>query len=86
MDEDTKSKVNNSGLLIETSGYDIKLKWRSPSNVAYVEVMKRKAFGSSNHPDLTEEDINQIIADLRDLADWREYRRLRNKLSSDQVE
>ena len=32
--------------------------------------------------EFTDKDIDKIIQDLKDLSDWRHYRRLKNKLNS----
>ena len=83
MDQNTKEQLEK-GFIIHLNDFEVKLFWDGHNNrriMAYIYRRNKDDF--NNHLDFREEDIDQLIEDLKDLSDWRHYRRLMNKLNKE---
>jgi len=85
MDEKTKKELtSNNGKLIELADYDIRVGFdehsRTHVNINFYKKTKNQL--NTHIKEFSDEDIDTIIQDLKDLSDWRHYQRLKNKLHS----
>ena len=87
MNEQTKQELtSNNGKLIELQDYDVRIVFDDYSRVkVLVAFYKKQKDGYDNHTaKFSDEDIDTLIQDLKDLSDWRHLRRLQNKLKLSQ--
>lgn len=86
MNETERNQLKSrDGLTLKLHDYEIHLihgETRTEEWVVHAAIMKRQLDRSDSHVAFNEEDLDQLIQDLKDLEDWRAYRKLRNKLNS----
>lgn len=83
MDEQTISELESqNGHLVVTEDYEIRLYFNSHSHQLGVKINTKDVDARGNHRLMTIELVEKIMEDLKDLSDWRHYRRLKNKLHS----
>ena len=83
MDEETKNKLtSNDGVLIELNDYDVKVVFDEGNRFSIRALFYKKGKDRSNNHinQFSDEDIDELLQDLKDLSDWRHFRRLKNKL------
>ncbi|MBN1275494.1 hypothetical protein JXA12_04360 [Candidatus Woesearchaeota archaeon] len=81
MEEKVKQELaRNEGYVFFLSDYEVRLGWKAGS-VITAAFFKRPRDDFDNHQPFTEDEVQQLIEDLKDLSDWRHYRRLKNKLN-----
>ena len=78
LDETIKKELEGKGHLLETEDYEMRLYWDNSCVTAKIFKKGTDRFG--NHQVYTEDEVETLIQDLKDLSDWRQYRRLQNKL------
>lgn len=85
---DTKLKqelTSNDGKKIELADYDIEIVMKESEKIrSYVRATFTKklkdCYGDSSN--FTDDEVETLIQDLKDLSDWRHYRKLKNKINS----
>ena len=82
MDEETKKKIQNSKLIIESGDYEIMLGWDTAgANYVVARIFKKTKEYEGYSMKFSEEEVDTLIQDLNDLSDWRNYKRLKNKIN-----
>ena len=84
MDKETKEQLSNGGVLLTLKDYEMRIyASKLINNAVIVQVMRKEKDRNGNHLKFTDEEIDTLIQDLKDLSDWRHYRELMNKLNSE---
>lgn len=84
MDEKLKHELtSNNGKLIELQDYDLRIVFddydRTKVHATFYKKTKNQL---QTHPEkFSDKDIDILVQDLKDLSDWRHFKRLKNKLN-----
>ena len=85
MDAELKKQLTtDNGKLIELADYDVKVGYDdgNPTHITAIFYKKGKDRWDNYSNKFSDDDVGALIKDLKDLSDWRHFRRLKNKLNS----
>ncbi len=86
MDKQIKDELANKGYIITVGDFEINLQCDEKPDFIYARITKKK-YDKRDCPTtvhlpipFSEDEVDMLVQDFKDLSDWRHYRRLANKL------
>ena len=81
MDEGTKRELIGAGFKLKLRDYELIINFdESRKFKILVNFFKESIDNYGNNREFTDDDIELLIQDLKDISDWRHYKELKKKL------
>jgi hypothetical protein len=79
MDNETITKLEKEGLQIKTLDYEI-IVTKNDKQVFIAQIMKRATDKLNNHQPFSDDEVENLIEDIKDLDNWRNFKELNKKI------